>query len=371
LIASDRTALYRSDSGGKAWSWIARVSEPRALVVDGDRVWVGDKRGLLVCERGGWTCRRPGLPAGAGDRTEVSALALSSTSPRAYVGVHHGGAYETRDGGTTWRAMTETLMSAPPALDAKGELHVHAVSTAGDEVFLGTSAGLFQATGPAAWEPAGFPGRDVHALAMDRDLTVWAAVAGPEEEHAPSEVFASRDAGLTWTAIQFPEPVGHELRLMASADAAGALVVTGHALYAATSDGRAVPATPPAATGDMHLAVAARTGGGAVVASRGTLLESRDLASWERLAEPAPTASGTVELGKVLTDLHTGAFFGGALWIVYDLAALALLLFVATGLHLWLAPILRKREKRRSAAASGPAKNAPIRAGEPKPSLSA
>jgi len=53
-----------------------------------------------------------------------------------------------------------------------------------------------------------------------------------------------------------------------------------------------------------------------------------------------------ISLEKYLDMLHTGKLFGDELWILYDLTALAMLLFVGTGLYIWLYPTLAKRRKK-------------------------
>lgn len=55
-------------------------------------------------------------------------------------------------------------------------------------------------------------------------------------------------------------------------------------------------------------------------------------------------------LAKYLNDLHTGKLFAHKLWIVYDLIALGLALFVATGLYIWIYPKSVKWKKEREQA---------------------
>jgi len=55
-------------------------------------------------------------------------------------------------------------------------------------------------------------------------------------------------------------------------------------------------------------------------------------------------------LAKYLNDLHTGKLFAHKLWIVYDLIALGLVLFVATGLYIWVYPKSVKWKKEREQA---------------------
>jgi len=50
-----------------------------------------------------------------------------------------------------------------------------------------------------------------------------------------------------------------------------------------------------------------------------------------------------VELQKLVTDLHTGEFFGGWFTPVIDLVALSMIFFAVSGIWLWYVPWKRKR----------------------------
>ena len=66
-----------------------------------------------------------------------------------------------------------------------------------------------------------------------------------------------------------------------------------------------------------------------------------------KLPDGDKVATG-VELQKLVTDLHTGAFFGGWFMLVVDAVALSLVFFAVSGVWLWYVPWQRKR---RTAAA--------------------
>ena len=85
------------------------------------------------------------------------------------------------------------------------------------------------------------------------------------------------------------------------------------------------------------------------------------------LTAVAAGAHREMTLEKYLTDLHTGKLFGDLFWPLYDLTAIAIVLFVGTGLYIWIYPTLAKRRKRRRAAVPGrPArKGRPVQAAHP------
>lgn len=103
----------------------------------------------------------------------------------------------------------------------------------------------------------------------------------------------------------------------------------------------------------MDVRSIARTDSGALlVASKRGLYRSSDGTTFSLL--PSAATSNAVPLGKVLGDLHTGKFFDGRLDLAYDALAIALLVFVGTGLHLWLTPALLRRRKARARAVAPP-----------------
>jgi len=57
----------------------------------------------------------------------------------------------------------------------------------------------------------------------------------------------------------------------------------------------------------------------------------------------AEKVAAGVDLQKLVTDLHTGAFFGGWFMAVIDLVALSLVFFAISGVWLWYVPWKRRR----------------------------
>jgi len=67
----------------------------------------------------------------------------------------------------------------------------------------------------------------------------------------------------------------------------------------------------------------------------------------DQMSAVAAAAKPRMTLDKYLTDLHTGKLFGDKLWALYDLTSIGLILFVGTGLYIWIYPTLAKRRKAR------------------------
>lgn len=73
----------------------------------------------------------------------------------------------------------------------------------------------------------------------------------------------------------------------------------------------------------------------------------------ERLFAKTEIRQEPLTWGKVITDLHSGEFFGGWLNLFYYLSALSLIGLTATGMYLWYIPWSQKRK--RSLAVQKPA----------------
>jgi hypothetical protein len=338
LIAATRDRVVHSRDGGASWSAVSPTSgfdKIEALAVAAGAIWVGHGEGLARCTLDGAACRAVDL--GVAGRAEIRAIA--SRHGRLFVALHRHGVRVSDDGGARWTDATASLWSDARALDEKGERHVHGVALDGDALWVATSAGLFHSTADG-WAAAGLPGRELEGVAVTADGSVWVLAK------QPAALLVSRDRGIAWREVRGGTELD-EGSLVADPTAHDRVLVgTKRAVLAAVADGSTAAVSVPGlgAEGPIGLAAA----GDRVVAVRGA--RSATLASGAWQVAPAPVAieggGKPLTVGKFLEDLHTGALFGKRLWIVYDLGALAMIVFVFTGLHMWIAPILVRRRKR-------------------------
>lgn len=225
------------------------------------------------------------------------------------------------------------LPSGYPPARGDGAPYALAYALAGGERWVGTNLGLVvERDGGPAPRPRGLPeGQPVQALLADDDgSAVWVGAGKLGLYRCVRPADAVMDGA---TAAPECARVGKLREVKGLARAAdGALIVAAH------KDGllRLDPRTPDD--------------------------EPRPLALAGALGEGAPGggmgAPAAVPLGKVLKDLHTGKLFGGRLFAVYDLVAVALVGFVGTGLYVWAAPLLRRAGKRKEQRAASAARAA-------------
>jgi hypothetical protein len=299
LIAGTRAGLFESVDGGRTFACLGGGTsgfEAQALLFVDGSLYVGTKKsGLLRCDARGAACDR------VGGWHDVESLA--SSGDRLLVAAHRQGAfvYEPRSGKRT--AIAKKLMSLEAAMNEKGDVHVTSLlEGSGDgEWLVGTKEGLFRGSDAAGFTREPIEDGEIVALAAIGDRRL-ALVSGSEGGSVLAPLW-EHDATLGWRP--------------ASVDRAGAdASVDGTALFVA--------------------------GGGVVTSTADRRAQLVALA-------PLPVSTvRSVALGKVLEDIHTGEFFGGNAWWLYDLIALSLIGFVATGIYLWIVPILRRRKKRKA-----------------------
>ncbi len=275
-----------------------------------------------------------------------------------------------------WLKRTEVPAALVPALAVEGErakaqdvkalATAHSVNAAGP-VVIGTKAGLYQASGTEVAPMASLAGQpEVTALWLGEER--W--LAG-----TPRGLFSSTDHGESWDTVT-DGPWGDAKR--ARVNVLAASPVSSDTIYAGTKMGvyRSIDGGVHWDDLSARLADAASRGGDdeemekkqdvmtiafahdhpATVlfgSHRGLYRYESDedrLSMVDLSATMAAVAAPPMTLAKYLNDLHTGKLFAHKLWLVYDAIAIGLVLFVATGLYIWIYPKSVKWKKEREQA---------------------
>jgi hypothetical protein len=330
LVVATRDRVAHSRDAGASWSPVGATSgfdKIEALSVAAGAIWVGHGEGLARCALDGVACAA--IDLGVTGRAEVRAIAVHDG--RLFVAIHRHGVRVSDDGGTSWSDATASLWSDPRSLDEKGERHVHGIAFEGASLWVATSAGLFRAS-DGGWARAGLPERYVEDVALT-GRAVWATT-----KHPPA-LLVSSDRGISWRSIEaLPDgklvPAGERV-----------LVPAKRGLFEVTATGAPSRVSIPGL--DDNGPVGLGAAGDRLIAVRGARAAVATSGTWQATTAVAIEGRGkAMTVGKFLEDLHTGELFGKQLWIVYDLGALAMILFVFTGLHMWIAPVLVRRRKR-------------------------
>ena len=147
----------------------------------------------------------------------------------------------------------------------------------------------------------------------------------------------SGDGGETWRNV-LP---GEEAKALHFAAGKGA-VATAKGIYQNNSKGEWELLAPLPGKGIDVREILPGEEGYFLAAKEGLYRVSQSKVKQVKLPGGEKVATG-VELQKIITDLHTGAFFGGWFMLVIDLVALSLVFFSISGIWLWYVPWKRKR----------------------------
>lgn len=240
-------------------------------------------------------------------------------------------------------------------------LAAFAAGPTADSILVGTKAGVSRGES-IGFKPMGLPGGrvEVTAILLGDDRWLVGSTTG---------LFQSRDRGATWEAVaQGPWNQARRTKVntLVAAPASADLIYAGTkmGLYRTTDGGatweslndRVRPVLSPADDGeDMEKALEVMAI--AFVAAQPNILllgthhglyrfDARDgkVSPLNLDSAVAGLPPPRMSLAKYFNDLHTGKLFAHKLWIAYDLVAIGLVMFVATGVYIWLYPKLRRRQ---------------------------
>jgi hypothetical protein len=359
LVLAAKHALFESDDGGAHWRpayATAAFGEVNGLAFYRNSLWVAHKLGLARCQLA-VGCQAMDLGAmGTWSKLEVRAV-LVSPDHKLYVVAHKGPILTSRDG-ATFVDETGNLAGVAGMLDKEQRTTVHAAALVGSTLYLAGELGVVRLGGGFHYSSAGLSDREVRQMVGVREGSVWALVKGMNG--VPGQVYESRLERLDWRTVDGAGVSG--LRL--SSGEHGAYLASASAIL------RLEPGRSPTelrkfketVAGERHDAPLVASSGERIFAigRDGTVSDGLTAASFVGATPPRTTG---VELKKIMDDLHTGKFFAGKLILLYDLLALSLVLFVITGIHLWLAPQLikwrRSREAKTARSAAAPTSRKP------------
>lgn len=280
----------------KTWTWMKTIDVPQGLVPT-------------------WAAQESGRKA-----KDIKALAVVPSGQESQlVAGTPAGLFAQNAGG--WQPV-----GMPP-----GRIEITSLLVTESRWFLGTHRGLFESEDQGrSWTPVRDESRGLPARVKITAIRQNPADAGAIFLGTKMGPYLSTDGGLHWVGLgdRLPMPEGpapdqealekaREVMTIAFDPQRPGLVYFGthHGLYRYDQ--------------------------------RADTMSALDL---EPVAALAATAAPKMTLEKYLTDLHTGKLFADKLWTLYDLTALSLVLFVATGLYIWIYPKSVKWKKEREQA---------------------
>ncbi len=340
LFAGTGSGLFRSRDGGTTWQSLhdgLRDENIRTLVLSPGKsamVYAGTSKGIYLSEDGGdhwtdWFEESSGL-----SNIDIQDLAIHPGNPEILFAATSSGLFVSRDGGDTWELTFEGNSD-------KGSRDVRFIrfSSQAHSLYIGTANGIFKSTDGGKswthkWESALPVSESLASLDTDPEFIyvgtrtglyksytrgiTWVHDTNTKKEAIRQLVvdpgdtthvymgtvghfYVSPDGGDTWNTLDLPVEDGETLDIFSLMHSTGKSSPT---LVAGTSDGLFI----------------SKNGG-------------RD---WKEtsLAETMHQKSGghlKMDLVKLMTEIHTGRFFGDYVYLLVDIATIGLVLLVFSG----------------------------------------
>lgn len=347
IFAGTSHGLFRSQNGGSNWTELKeglfnqRIHSLAVLPGDGI-VYAGTAQGIFRSEDGGdswtdWFDETSGLPSG-----EVADIAVHSENPDTLFAATRAGLYSSADGGESWEPsfLGADLGETPPVT------FVRFSAVDSRLIFIGTERDTYRSVnGGADWEkvweePIGAPIRALLALKTDPEFLYAGTGQG---------LYKSFNQGRNWIRDKNKNIKSVRRLFSDPGNLSHLYLVTDDRLFFSPDGGdhwrrveieRGGIEGGEGLGGNFELTRVTLTHGPSPVLLAGTrngLLLSRDSGkSWAvaDLAHPdnqAPREELRMDLVKLITEIHTGRFFGSwFVWLV-DIATLGLIFLIFTG----------------------------------------
>ncbi len=299
IYAGTSKGIFLSEDGGDHWTdWFEESSglsnmDIQDLVIHPEKpelLFAATSGGLFVSLNEGdiWELTFEGSLA-KGSR-DVRFVRFSSNARSLYIGTADG-IFKSADGGKHWDKKWEGALPSPLSL----------VSLDTDPVFIyaGTLDGLYKSYNRGiTWIHDTIPDEAVRQLLVDPKNTTHIYMG------TARHIFVSPDGGDTWTSLDFKEDDG------------------------ATLD-------------NLTLIPSARLSSPTLIAgtSKGLFISKNGGRTWEEtsLAATIQQKSGghlKMDLVKLMTEIHTGRFFGDYVYLLVDIATIGLIALVFSGFGL-------------------------------------
>ena len=299
IYAGTSKGIFLSEDGGDHWTdWFEESSglsnmDIHDLVIHPEKpelLYAATAGGLFVSQDEGDTWELSFKGGLSQDSRDVHFVRFSSKFHSLYIGTASG-IFKSTDNGNRWDNKWKNALPSP--------LSLLSLDTDPEFIYAGTSEGLHKSYNRGfTWVHDASLDKAVHQLAVDPDSTTHIYLA--TDRH----LFVSPDGGDTWNPLEFENSNGATLdRLIlvhSSRQSSPTLIVgTSNGLYISGNGGN----------------------------------------TWEEtsLAETIQQKAGShlkMDLVKLMTEIHTGRFFGDYVYLLVDIATVGLVLLVFSGFGL-------------------------------------
>lgn len=351
ILVGTNIGVFKTSDGGKNWSESNRglynlnISVIKHDLLDEQILYIGTETGIFKSTNGGeswdeWFEETAGL-----EHTNITDIAIDPSNSNKIFAAAQNVIYLSEDGGESW----EEIFEEAPLKDGGSISSLYIFIENPNALFAATSSGLFKTN------DGGHNWKRIQNEILDRPvLSIFSS------SRNSNYIFAGTDSGLihtinkgkTWNLSLQNKPV----RLIA--DYPGRenefILSTGKELLKSSNNGQSWESIFK--NNDQGLIIndvnfSDPSTGNIIVGTNKGLFSIDEKNNWEHITMNVSKVDNQAEpkkmnLLKLLTEIHTGRFFGDYFYLVFDIASVFLIITSITGLYIYLIRYdFRKRQK--------------------------
>ncbi|PIQ99564.1 MAG: hypothetical protein COV66_10425 [Nitrospinae bacterium CG11_big_fil_rev_8_21_14_0_20_45_15] len=343
LFVGARHGLFRSVDRGKTWTHLKEglfSQDIRALALSPqmpDIVYAGSPQGIFKSEDGGehwsdWFDVASGLA-----HPVVSHLAVHQKDPDIVYAVTNGGLYSSDDGGESWK-----LSFAGKNSDSPPTIHQVVFSSVDlDTVYLLTNQGVYRKNEESDWE-------NVWEDRLPIPHSLISLSAEPEFFYAGTQegLYKSFNGGRSWVRDRNNDIESVHLIQSSEKNISHLIVASIDQIFQTKNGGdewKEISLSDvkdelnaPIKIGDLLYLGEVNHSVLLLASDQGLIVSSDEGKTWrvpelETNSEKLASEDRKMDLVKLITEIHTGRFFGSYFVLLVDLATLGLLGLVFSG----------------------------------------
>jgi photosystem II stability/assembly factor-like uncharacterized protein len=342
IFVGTGNGLFRSQDEGETWQSLhdgLRDENIRALALSPsvpNMIYAGTSKGIFLSEDGGdhwteWFEESSGL-----SNMDIQDLIIHPEKPELLFAATSGGLFVSRDEGDTWELTFEGSLST-----GSRDVRFIRFSSQANSLYIGTASGIFKSSdGGKRWDKKweGALPSPLALLSLDTD---------PEFIYAgtPDGLYKSYNRGITWIHDTTSDEAVRHL-VVDPKNSTHIYMGTARHFFVSpdggdTWDPLEFEEANGATLDSLTLIHSTRQSPPTLIAgtTSGLFISKNAGRTWEEtpLAETIHQKAGghlRMDLVKLLTEIHTGRFFGDYVYLLVDIATVGLVLLVFSGFGL-------------------------------------
>ena len=342
LFVGTDTGLFHTSDHGKTWDQLhdgLMDDDIRALAIspkDPQIIYAGTSKGIFLSENGGlnwtdWFEESSGLKF-----TDINALVIHPDHPEILLAGTSGGLFISQDEGETW----ESTFAGDQYQDSSNILFIK-FSSENKSIYLGTPSGILKSlddghTWVRKWKSV-----------LPEVLDLIAIDTNPEFIYVatPQGLLKSFNRGITWVKDETFHSQSVHFLVLDPIDSTHIYLATANGLYFSKDGGDNWTATSEdnsiLSSGSLLSSITVfrekSQSASTIFASneKGFYVSNDSGQHWQDTQLNQMAAKGAellkMDLVKLMTEIHTGRFFGNYVFLLVDIATVGLVVLIVSG----------------------------------------